>query len=124
MRISDWSSDVCSSDLFIVGREGDADMAIVKNGIVLSIGLLDLVEALGDEEGLDPIASHEGECAFKEIEPPERRKFIEHQQQPMRTAFGVELLGQAPADLVEDQANERLGTADVDRKSTRLNSSH
>src|SRR3546814_7809408 len=31
----------------------------------------------------------------------------------MRTAFGVELLGQAPADLVEDQANERLGTADV-----------
>src|SRR3546814_3509805 len=107
-------------------------MAIVKNGIVLSIGLLDLVEALGDEEGLDPIASHEGECAFKEIEPPERRKFIEHQQQPMRTAFGVELLGQAPADLVEDQANERLGTADVggrhhqieDRKSTRLKSIH
>jgi hypothetical protein len=32
----------------VIGRERDADMAIVQNRVVLAIGLLDLVEALGD----------------------------------------------------------------------------
>src|SRR3546814_18738832 len=137
MRISDWSSDVCSSDLvpgivfhrahlgggaerirnplgsaFIVGREGDADMAIVKNGIVLSIGLLDLVEALGDEEGLDPIASHAAACAVKEIAPHELRNFLEHKPQPMRTDCRVDLPGQPPGGLVERRTSRGWGRAE------------
>src|SRR3546814_1323696 len=63
MRISDWSSDVCSSDLalfgrrsqrigytfrgpIVIGRKSDTDVAIIENGIVLAIGLFDLVKAL------------------------------------------------------------------------------
>src|SRR3546814_12722818 len=34
----------------VVGREGDADMAIVENAVVLAIGLLDLVQRLGRSE--------------------------------------------------------------------------
>src|SRR3546814_7795289 len=79
MRISDWSSDVCSSDL---GRETDPDMAIVENRIVEAIGLFDLVQRLRDQESLDTIARHEGERALEEIQPSERRKFVEHQKQP------------------------------------------
>ena len=49
----------------------------------------------------------------KKSRRPERRELVEHQQQPVPPALGVQLLGQAPADLVEDQAHQRLGAADV-----------
>ena len=50
---------------------------------------------------------------FEEVEPAQRRKFVEHQQQPMAPVLGVQFLGQTPADLVEHQADQRLGAADV-----------
>src|SRR3546814_6275054 len=102
MRISDWSSDVCSSDL----------------------GFIDLIETLGDQIDPDPVARHEGKARLEEIQTAERRKFVEHHQELM-LAFphpvGIQLLGQATADLVEHQTHKRLGP---DRKSTRLNSRH
>jgi hypothetical protein len=88
-------------------------MAIVEDRIILPIGLLDLVERLGDQEGLDPVSRHEGERAFEEIEAAQRRKFVEHQEQAPRPRAGIEILGEPPSDLVEDQADERLGAADV-----------
>src|SRR3546814_14999357 len=39
MRISDWSSDVCSSDLFAFGRSAPAGAALVALGDLLDGGL-------------------------------------------------------------------------------------
>ncbi|RYE64623.1 MAG: HEPN domain-containing protein [Oxalobacteraceae bacterium] len=46
-------------------------MAVVEDRIVLAIGLLDLVEALGDEESAHAVAGHEGEARLEEVEAPE-----------------------------------------------------
>src|SRR3546814_9582865 len=130
-------------------------MAIVENAVVLAIGLLELVQRLGDQEGAHAVAGHEGQAGLEEVEPSERRKLVEHHEELMlgRPArlFGVELFGESAADLVEAQADQRLGPADVggrddkiernrmlrldeigdapvaarvDRKRPRLNSSH
>ena len=45
---------------FVVGGEADPDMAVVEDRVVGAVGLLDLVQRLGDQEALDPIARHEG----------------------------------------------------------------
>src|SRR3546814_20399940 len=74
MRISDWSSDVCSSDL---------------------------------------------QAGLEEVQPAERGKLVEHQEEPVTLGFcviaaaSVQPLCQAPPDLVQDQADQRLGAADV-----------
>jgi hypothetical protein len=81
-----------------------------------AVGLLDLVERLRDQEALEAVARHEGQRALEEVEPAERRKLVEHQQQPMAPALGLQILGQAAADLVEDQADQRLGAVDVGRR--------
>ncbi|MNE30569.1 hypothetical protein D3C80_1240930 [compost metagenome] len=65
----------------VVGREGDPDMAVVEDRIVRPVGFLDLVEALGDEEGLQPIARHEGQGGFEEVETTERRELVEKHEQ-------------------------------------------
>jgi hypothetical protein len=39
---------------FVVGREAHPHMTIVENGVVLTVGLLDLIERLRDEEALQP----------------------------------------------------------------------
>jgi hypothetical protein len=99
----------------VVRREGDADMAIVEDGVVLAIGLLDLVEALRDQEGAHAIAGEEGEAGLEEVEAAERRELVEHHQQlvPARARRRVQMLGQPAADLVEHEADQRLGAADV-----------
>src|SRR3546814_19194600 len=93
----------------------DPDVAIVEDGVVLTIGLGDLVEALRDQVGADAVAGHEGKRRLEEVEPSERRELVEHHQELMLAALArvaFQPLGQPAADLVED------------RKSTRLNSSH
>ena len=91
-------------------------MAIVEDRVVCSIRLLDLVQRLRDQEALEAIARHEGERALEEIEPSERGKLVEHQEKPMTAGFRLEILGQAAADLVEDQADQRLSAVDVGRR--------
>src|SRR3546814_3085501 len=88
-------------------------MTIIEDRVVLTVGLLDLVEALRDQERLDAVAGHEGERGFEEIESAERWELVEHEQQPVRSCARVQLLGQAAPDLVEDEPDERLGPADV-----------
>jgi hypothetical protein len=46
----------------------------------------------------------------EEIEQSKSRQLVEHEQQPMRAALGLEVLGET---MVEDQSHQRLGTADV-----------
>ncbi len=103
----------------VVRGEGHAHMAVVQNRMVLAIGFVDLVERLRDEEAADAVARHEGQRRLEEVEPPQRRELIEHQQQlvaALNAVGAVERLGEAPADLVEDQANERLRPRNVRRR--------
>jgi len=84
-------------------------MAVVEDGIVLAIGLLDLVQRLSNQETFDSVARHESQCAFEEVEPPEGRELIEHHQNTV-TSFGIiQILRQAAADLVQHQPGQRLG---------------
>src|SRR3546814_17832639 len=91
-------------------------MTIIEDSVVLTVGLLDLVEALRDQERLDAVAGHEGERGFEEIESAERWELVEHEQQPVRSCARVQLLGQAAPDLVEDEPDERLGPARSDER--------
>ena len=97
----------------VIGREGDAHMAIIQDGVIGAIGLLDLVQTLGDEKAFEAIARHEGQCRLEEIKTPERREFVEHEENAMPAALCVQFLRQAAADLVENQTNQRFRPADV-----------
>ncbi len=100
----------------VIGGEAYPHMAVVEDRVVRPIGLLDLVQRLGDQEALDAVARHEGERRLEEVEPPQRREFVEHQEEPPPARLSLQLLGQTPADLVEDQADQRLGAVDVRRR--------
>ena len=58
----------------------------------------------------DAVARHEGQRRLEEVEAPQRRELVEHQQQLVAArdaVAAIERFGGA-ADLVEDQADERL----------------
>src|SRR3546814_2332632 len=99
-------------------------MAIFENAVGLAIGLCDLVQRLGDQEGAHAVAGHEGQAGLEEVEPSERRKLVEHHEELMlgwpARLFGVELFGESAADLVEDQADQRLGPADVGGRDDKI----
>src|SRR3546814_11498415 len=80
--------------------------AISEDGVVLAISLLDLVEALRDQEGAHAVAGQERKAGFEEIQPAERRELVEHHEQLMPgsgigAVLRMEMLGQPAADLVE-----------------------
>src|SRR3546814_952758 len=102
MRISDWSSDVCSSDLFDAGPEdvveaetvsGDANVAAIE-------------DAPQDEPDNAPAAEDRAEG------------------EPLAAA--AETTAEAPDPAVPEPAvpDPAVPEPAVDRKSTRLNSSH
>src|SRR3546814_7341248 len=95
-------------------------MAIVEDGVVLAIGFADLVKALGDQVCADAVARHEGERGLEKLEPPQRRKLVQHHQQLVLAAsLGVafEPFGQASTDLVQHQPDKRLGTSSEEHTS-------
>ncbi|GBQ41960.1 hypothetical protein AA0614_2500 [Komagataeibacter saccharivorans NRIC 0614] len=100
---------------FIIGRETDPDMAVVENGIVLPVSFLDLIQALGDQESLDAVACHESQRTFEEVETPECRKLIQHEQKAMIFLLVLQVFRQAATDLVKHKADQRLGPADIRR---------
>src|SRR3546814_12315307 len=63
---------------FVIGREGNANVAIIEDGVVLAISLLALVEALRDQEGAPAVAAQERTAGFEELPPAERREIVEH----------------------------------------------
>ena len=97
----------------VVGREADADVAIVEDRIVRAVSLLDLIEGLRDQEALQAVARHEGQRALEEVEPPQGGKLVQHHQHAVTPVFGVQVFGQAAPDLVEHQADQRLRAGDV-----------
>src|SRR3546814_1362711 len=107
MRISDWSSDVCSSDLFITRDAVGVGLPARK----LFVDDLDLGKTLGADRrhfdwlAVDLVAGADADHV----------EIIEHVE-----------LGHAQAGdaVVEDRAPRGNRIEPADRKSTRLNSSH
>src|SRR3546814_7287544 len=115
MRISDWSSDVCSSDLALAGEVGGQGE-----------GLLDVL--LGQHVGAGGHVAHEGHVAYGT--PVDRRTGGGVEAHFDGAGLGVvaaqeaKLLEGAEVGVHSGGRGEADLGADVDRKSTRLNSSH
>src|SRR3546814_10463559 len=121
MRISDWSSDVCSSDL---KRRADVGGEVEAHGMNLSFRRCDVGWGLPcpRRQGLATAALFESERRFIDVENrfhllavvdrhfPEAHD-LTHDLGVVTLRFGFVI---DVADIV----------ADTDRKSTRLNSSH
>ena len=84
-------------------------MAVVEDRVVGAVCLLDLVEALRDQEALDLVASHEGQRRLEEVEPAFRRELVEHHEHLVAPGRRSEILGQPPPDLIEHEPDQRPG---------------
>src|SRR3546814_10585984 len=111
MRISDWSSDVCSSDLVEIKHEKGHDIVIVD--------IVDVVEC--GRANQPPPHAHRYKVKIDHIYHVFDRRFV----------TGREILvagGKTPIEKYELEKRLHGGHYDSigveDRKSTRLNSSH
>src|SRR3546814_8440066 len=113
MRISDWSSDVCSSDLLVVGRKGSGKSAVFFR-------VRDKISSSRRNIVLD--LKPDGYQLVK-LKDRVLKAMDQGTQEHTITAFWhcVLILEIAKAALHLDKSTHRL---DEDRKSTRLNSSH
>src|SRR3546814_8379564 len=125
MRISDWSSDVCSSDLALVLGAVEVDQALVKRNLVISVEALQrlrdrLVDILhGLQHALAQVAGLVAIAQFDRLLRTGGSSGRHHRATEAaigKRDFGFE---RGVATGVEDFAG-----VDPDRKSTRLNSSH
>ena len=116
------------------GTPVDAELSIAEQEVLL--GWLDgqLDDAAGDEtdaaavrarlagvlENLPQALKRHLEALLaletRIVETTERRKFVKHQQQSVAVRSFVQVFGQAAAQLVENEPDERLGAADVGRR--------
>src|SRR3546814_5415491 len=112
MRISDWSSDVCSSDLAGQRQQG-LDRALAEAALAHDDGAVMVLERAGDDLGGRGAAG---------VDQHDDRKAVRGVARPGIIAFDVALLAAALGDDLA-MLQEGVGQAE-DRKSTRLNSSH
>src|SRR3546814_3947461 len=106
MRISDWSSDVCSSDLALEDRADLLGPRRPPPGVALD--LLQIVGGTARKAGLVETLLH-------------LRPDIGHALQ----SDGMDTVGcQVERRVHSHERGIGLGTPRIDRKSTRLNSSH
>src|SRR3546814_6956836 len=113
MRISDWSSDVCSSDLGAKLGEARYRVAVERDGILLAA-------VVGRTEGREPDADALGADFLDE-----RGRHLEQQARPVgdrSSIFVGAKIGVRLQELLDQIAVRTMKFAD--RKSTRLNSSH
>src|SRR3546814_8090618 len=108
MRISDWSSDVCSSDLFV---------QIVTSGLEASPTTEVLIEEslLGWKEYEMEVVRDRADnaiiiCSIENVDP-----------MGVHTGDSITV---APALTLTAKEYQIMRSASIDRKSTRLNSSH
>src|ERR1700689_1450888 len=88
-------------------------MAIVEEGVFWPMGACELIQALCDQEAADAVARHKCKLALEEVQAPERRELIEHQQEFLPAPIGIQALGQPTSDLIEHEAHQRLGAGDI-----------
>src|SRR3546814_9128860 len=111
MRISDWSSDVCSSDLFVAAQIGIKALPAIRRIGQRIIG--ETQQPIELERGAD-VGKLRIERAVTRGPGAERRK---HQQ--------LQFLGRPIIiQYLSDEGRGRDAVGGKDRKSTRLNSSH
>src|SRR3546814_4841615 len=131
MRISDWSSDVCSSDLFRAQNEA-VDAAFPQLVDTLTIAL-DAPDALAAEAAAGRLAAALAAqpAVAQSVFLPQGGPFFRQNGLLYLSAVELQALGDRLAGaqplLAALQADPRLsGLADLleDRKSTRLNYSH
>ena len=82
-------------------------MAVVQDRVILTIGLLDLIERLGDQETLDAVASHEGQGGLEEIQSTQCRELVQHHQE-LAPTWLWQFFGQPTPDLIQDKPHQRL----------------
>src|SRR3546814_3341856 len=123
MRISDWSSDVCSSDLFSVAHPVDHAVGIVRDeqGAVAGDG-----EAGGAAELRRAVLDQE---ATEEVLGRDRPAILEAHPDDLVAGGRPAVPGAVKGDegvvaVVLREPVARVEDEGEDRKSTRLNSSH
>src|SRR3546814_10318141 len=114
MRISDWSSDVCSSDLERVGGDFEALALSLDDQAAFQALSLDMLEHLDLTHPSD--SPDQGEDDENE-DGEDEDQGEEDQEQDEGDPQAGEMAG-------ETSEGDEEGDADGDRKSTRLNSSH
>src|SRR3546814_10110823 len=102
MRISDWSSDVCSSDLLVVGGDVGLEQDEVRQRR--------LHARVGEGVGLHFLARHAP--VGIEVEQQRLARGLRGGQLAVEVFAGL--------DRAERELRLRLPTAEADRKSTRL----
>src|SRR3546814_16371286 len=55
----------------VIGRENNADVAVIENRIMLAIGFIDLIERLRDQIDPDSVARHEGSTPLEAFATPQ-----------------------------------------------------
>src|SRR3546814_8445228 len=118
MRISDWSSDVCSSDLLVATVQQDYLSRSVDMTTTQIVPLSDWKTALADVRGViaDAIQTPPSQADI-DREANEIQTFLQKELENARNEPGAQLAD----DLVRAVDIHETVT---DRKSTRLNSSH
>src|SRR3546814_2842117 len=115
MRISDWSSDVCSSDLHLAHRRTARDLERQRRRVDVVIGAVHQLDLEVDDREADhvPIFGRLAETLFH------RRDIF------ARNVAALDLVDEGDAATALARRDLDLDAAELaDRKSTRLNSSH
>src|SRR3546814_9171094 len=121
MRISDWSSDVCSSDLLHIAMLQEAGFRITRDAAGIPTAFVaeagaggPVIGILGEYDALSGLSQESGAYACQPSS--ETANGNGH-------GCGHHLLGTA-AHLAAVAVKDFLQSQGIDRKSTRLNSSH
>src|SRR3546814_7470486 len=116
MRISDWSSDVCSSDLYM--RQYLATVAAVDEGVGR---VLDYLEANGLSKNTVVVYTSDQGFYLGEHGWFDKRFIYE---ESLRTPFLIQYPGHIRPGTRVAAPIQNIDYAPTDRKSTRLKSSH
>src|SRR3546814_5007952 len=133
MRISDWSSDVCTSDLRLIVGNGkaltmiDYEVEQVSRWPIGDSPLSVLLNPNKDLTGVAKVTRNDGQVLLVQARDPKKPEFgtitIAFAKVPSAPA-GLMLEGWTTIDAQNDRTTIKLSNQRLDRKSTRLNSSH